>query len=133
MQEIRHKDKVVAMIHRSGDWKEGLDFMTPNSTFIQAGTWWYPKDKILKSHRHVINERKVDRTQEVVVVMSGKLRIDLYDDSNAVFHHEILSAGDMGVIFEGGHGYEILEDNTLVIEIKNGPFISVEKDKELIY
>ena len=133
MKEVQHSGKTVFIVHRKTDWKEGLDFLTPNETYIQAGTWWYQKDKSLKSHRHIINDRKIDRTQEVVVIMSGKIRVDLYDENNKIFHQEILEEGDMGVILEGGHGYEILDDNTRVIEIKNGPFISVEKDKELIY
>ena len=29
----------------------------------------------------------------------------------------------------GGHGYEILEDDTEVIEAKNGPFTDVNTDK----
>ena len=33
------------------------------------------------------------------------------------------------IILSGGHGYEILEDNTQIIEAKNGPFIDVETDK----
>jgi len=36
------------------------------------------------------------------------------------------------VILRGYHGYEILEDDTRVLEVKNGPFTSVEADKELL-
>ena len=38
--------------------------------------------------------------------------------------------GDLAVFGFGGHGYEILEDDTQIIESKNGPFISVDKDKK---
>jgi hypothetical protein len=34
------------------------------------------------------------------------------------------------VMLKGGHGYDILENNTQVLEVKNGPFTSVEKDRE---
>ena len=36
------------------------------------------------------------------------------------------------VMIAGGHGFEILEPNTKIVECKNGPFISVEKDKRPI-
>jgi cupin fold WbuC family metalloprotein len=132
MKQIIYNEKVVAIIHRSEDWKEGLDFLTPDETFIQAGTWWYQDGKVLKAHRHIVNERMAERTQETVIVMSGSMRIDFYDESNAVFQQEIVKTGDMCVILTIGHGYVILEDNTKIIEVKNGPFTSVEKDKEMI-
>ena len=41
----------------------------------------------------------------------------------------ILKVNDLAVFAHGGHGYEILEDNTQIIEAKNGPFINAEVDK----
>lgn len=32
-------------------------------------------------------------------------------------------------MMNGGYGYRILEDNTKVIEIKNGPYLGAEKDR----
>ena len=124
--------KIGAILHCKDDWNEGLDFLTSDDAFIQAGTWWYGEGKVLKAHRHIINERYVDITQETVVVMNGSMRIDFYNKENKVFQQEIVFTGDMCVILTVGHGYQILEENTKVIEIKNGPFISVDKDKELI-
>lgn len=132
MKEIKLNNEVVALVHLLSEWKEGLDFITADEHFIQAGTWWYQDGKELRSHRHIINERIVSRTQETVVVISGCLQIDLYDESNSVFHNQILRSGDMAVILNVGHGYKILDNNTRVIEVKNGPFFSVEKDKQFI-
>jgi hypothetical protein len=132
MREIKHDGKRVAIFHRAGEWKAGLDFVTPNDTFIQAGTWWYSKGKALKAHVHIPNERQVPHTQEVIVIMNGQLRVDLYGEDGRVFHQEVLGAGDVGVILEAGHGYEALQDDTKVVEVKNGPFTSVEKDKRLL-
>ena len=39
--------KLICIIYREGDWKEGLNFVTPNELFIQVGSWWYNKDKQL--------------------------------------------------------------------------------------
>jgi len=129
MKEIKLGRDKVAIFHKINEWKEGLDFLTENPSFIQAGTWWYQKGKDLRSHEHIANERVAERTQEVVIVLSGRMRVDLYDKNNKVFHREEMAAGDIGVILGGGHGYYIMEDNTRIIEVKNGPFISVEKDK----
>ena len=37
--------------------------------------------------------------------------------------------GEMLILLESAHGYTILEEDTTVLEIKNGPFMGVEKDK----
>jgi hypothetical protein len=45
---------------------------------------------------------------------------------------EILHVGDASFTLEGGHNYEILEDNTLVYEYKTGPYEGQEMDKKFI-
>ena len=128
-EKIEQDGILYAIIHRKDDWKEGLDFITPESAFIQAGTFKYPKGKQCNPHYHIENERPNNLTQECNIVMSGSMAATIYDNKNQVIHTELLRAGDMIVVLAGGHGYEILEDNTKVVECKNGPFISVEKDK----
>lgn len=133
MQKIEHNGKLRAITHKKDEWKEGLDFLTPDETFIQAGTWYYNAGKDLRAHWHIENERLAVLTQETVYMVSGSMRVDLYGDDKEVFHQEVLKEGDTMVIIEGGHGYHILEDGTKVLEVKNGPFVSVEKDKAFIY
>ena len=132
MKTIDNKGICHAIIHRKNDWKEGLDFLTPDEMFCQVGTWWYQEGKILNSHRHICNERPNTLTQECVIVLAGSMRVDLYDGNNQLFHSEILKSGDMMIMVEGAHGYEILEADTRIVECKNGPFVSTEKDKELL-
>jgi len=33
------------------------------------------------------------------------------------------------ILLKGGHGYEILEDGTRVLEVKNGPYPGAEVDR----
>ena len=42
---------------------------------------------------------------------------------------EVAFAGDILIMLEGGHSYEIMEDNTQVLEIKNGPYVGAELDR----
>ncbi|OGH11576.1 MAG: hypothetical protein A3B38_02080 [Candidatus Levybacteria bacterium RIFCSPLOWO2_01_FULL_36_13] len=124
--------KLFAIIHKKEDWKEELNFLTPNDMFCQVGTWWYQKNKHLKAHKHIYNPRKASMTQECVIVIVGKIKATIFDNNDKIIHTDILTAGDLLVCFEGGHSYDILEDDTKVIECKNGPFVSVEKDKVTI-
>jgi len=59
----------------------------------------------------------------------GSMRVTVYTENLDMLDTFDLKEGEMAVFAYGGHGYEILEDDTQVIESKNGPFIDVETDK----
>jgi hypothetical protein len=129
METIKHEGQILTIIYRDNDWVEGLNFITPNELFVQVGSWWYPEGKKLASHVHKDFERKALRTQEMTYVKKGSMRVLLYDEEQNYLQDFILYEGDLAVFAYGGHGYEILEDNTKIIEAKNGPFVDVETDK----
>lgn len=129
MQEIKCNGKTIAIFHSTNDWKDGLDFLTSDSSFIQAGTWWYQNGKNLAAHKHLIHERESNITQEVIVVLTGRLLAELFDDNDMLFYTKELKPGDIGIMLSHGHGYKILEDNTKVVEIKNGPYPGPETDR----
>ena len=129
MEIIKDKDKIISIIYRDEDWVEGLNFITPNDMFIQVGSWWYKKGKNLEKHVHKEFARSANRTQECVYVRKGSMRVNLYTEELSLLDTFDLSEGDLAVFAYGGHGYEILEDGTQIIESKNGPFIDVETDK----
>ena len=62
-------------------------------------------------------------------IKNGSMKVDLYDENQISFDSFILKKGDLAVFAYGGHGYTILEDDTKIIEAKNGPFVDVETDK----
>jgi len=119
-----------AYLLRGGDWPQGLSFVTPDETFIQAGTWRYDAGTDLAAHAHKEYERVAMKTQETVYIKQGSLKAILYNKKRNPVNEVVLHTGDLLVITECGHGYEILEDDTQVLEVKNGPFVSVEHDKE---
>ena len=73
--------------------------------------------------------REANITQEMVYVKSGSMLATIFDQEMNFIEEVILKEGDMAIMAYGGHGYKILEDNTKIIEAKNGPFVSVEVDK----
>ena len=129
MEKIERNGKLIAIIHRDSDWVEGLNFITPDALFIQVGLWWYQKGKKLDSHIHKDFARIATRTQEMTYVKKGSMRVLLYDEEQNYLEDFIIKEGDMAVFAYGGHGYEILDNDTQIIEAKNGPFIDVETDK----
>jgi hypothetical protein len=127
---VRDGEKILGIIYRNCDWSPGLNFCTPGEMFIQAGCWVYPSGKKLPAHRHKFHQRTVTQTQEVAYVKRGRLKVLIYNDQKELMGTYELEAGEFAVLATGGHGYEILEDDTQILEVKNGPFIDVAVDKE---
>jgi hypothetical protein len=130
MKTYKHDDNILSIVYRDEDWVEGLNFITPSDLFIQVGSWWYNEGKKLDSHIHNEFLREANRTQEMVYVKKGSMKVLLFDENRNYLEDYILNEGDLAVFAYGGHGYEILEDNTQIIESKNGPFLDVETDKQ---
>lgn len=129
---IEDKGQVLAILLRNGDFPEGLNFYTKDQDFVQVSTWNYNAGKQTKPHAHKLAERLANRTQEVIYVKSGRMIAKIYNDKDEFFQEVILATGDVVIIFAGGHSYEILEDKTQILEIKNGPYPGLEKDKKEI-
>lgn len=123
------KGNLLCIIYKNEDWVEGLNFITDNSLFIQVGSWWYQNGKKLAKHKHNLVTREANITQEMVYVKSGSMLATIYDNNMNFIEEIILNEGDLAIMAYGGHGYKILQDNTKIIEAKNGPFLSVEIDK----
>ena len=109
--------------------KKGISFYSNDEDFIQVGTWNYEKGQYLAAHNHNIMERKINRTNEIIIILEGKLKIDVYNENDEKIAELEAKKNDLLIMINGGHGYHILEDNTKVIEIKNGPYLGAEKDR----
>tara|TARA_B100000945_G_C20042741_1_gene439883 strand:- start:6 stop:416 length:411 start_codon:yes stop_codon:yes gene_type:complete len=128
--EIKDKNIVLARyVPNKHAWKDGLNFFSVENEYIQVGTWGYNNKKELNAHTHNVVHRKVDRTQEVIYVKSGKILAQIYNLSEKLVKEIEVASGDIIILLNGGHGYKILEDNTQVLEIKNGPYPGAEKDR----
>lgn len=131
-KEFKDEHQLYAILIKKDFTKPGLTFFTPDSYALQMGFWDYNKGKLLKPHIHVENKRNIEKTQELIYILSGKVKVSLFKENGESIESFIAEQGDTVFHAEGGHGYEILENGTRVIEIKNGPFTGVESDKKHI-
>jgi len=132
-EEIVSANEIVyAKIYRNSQWPKNLNFYTKDEDFIQVSTWNYDNGKHLKAHKHKVVDRVANKTQEVIFVKTGRLKAFFYEEDNRLICSKILESGDFAIIFSGGHAYDVLEDATQIFEIKNGPYLGIEIDKELI-
>ncbi len=129
---IKDKNKILVLILRNGNFSEGLNFYTKDEDFIQVATWNYNNGKKTIPHSDKIIKRTAKRTQEVIYVKTGKIKAEIYNDKGRLVKSSTLKTGDIAIIFAGGHAYEVWEDHTQVLEIKNGPYLGLEKDKKLV-
>ena len=132
LERIIDNEKTIAIIIRGKDWVPQLNFITSDSDFQQVGIWGYDKGKILLPHIHLETKKEAARSQEVIFIRRGRLKADLFNENEKLFKSVELIEGDTMILLAGGHGYEILENNTQVLEVKNGPFMGVEKERKRI-
>ena len=129
-EKIKDGDLTLAIIIKHADWKEGLNFVSSDEDYQQVGIWGYNKGQKLAPHIHLTAPRQILRTQEVIFVKDGRIRADIYTEQKNFLKSVELEAGDAIILLNGGHGYEILSDNTKVLEVKNGPYVGADKDRE---
>ncbi len=131
-EKIVDGDLTLAIVIRGDDWEEGLSFVSSDKDYQQVGIWGYGKGKELAAHIHLTEPRQALRTQEVVFVRDGRIKAKIYTEKREFLTSVELGSGDTIILLNGGHGYDILEDNTKVLEVKNGPYPGAEKDRERI-
>jgi hypothetical protein len=124
---IKENDLVYGIIIRSSYKSDGISFFTTNDFSQQLGYMKRARGYQIQPHRHNLVERKVLMTQEVLLVKSGKIRVDFYDDTQTYLSSRILCKGDVILLAAGGHGFEMLEESE-IIEVKQGPYCG-EEDK----
>jgi hypothetical protein len=125
IEKVKKNNKIFAIIIRFNYKSEGIKFFTPNNFSQQLGYMNRPKGYEIEPHFHKIVSRTVKYTNEVLYIKSGKVKIDFYDDKQIFFSSNILNKGDVILLVQGGHGFEMIE-NSEIIEIKQGPYINDE-------
>ena len=128
VENITHGDQILAIIIRRNYKKDGVEFFTPDSFSQQLGYMSHKKGKIIEAHIHNPVKREVEMTKEVLVIKSGKVKVNFYDDNkNYLNKSTVLEEGDVILLAYGGHGFEVLEDLEM-IEVKQGPYVG-DRDK----
>ena len=120
--EIRREGRIFALIVSDRFRERGIHFFTPQEFSQQLAYMRHPTGKIIQPHVHNPVVREVQFTQEVLFVKKGKLRVDFYDDGKRYLESRVLGPGDVILLIEGGHGFEVLEEVEM-IEVKQGPYV----------
>lgn len=122
VETVIHGDRVLAIILRRTHDGEGIQFFTPPEYSQQLGYMKRPAGYRIQPHVHLQVERKSVLTQEVLFVKRGRVRVNFYGDADQKVTDREIETGDVILLSEGGHGFEMIEESEL-IEVKQGPYL----------
>lgn len=120
-ESIMDGERLLAVILRTSFCRDGIEFFTPSDFSQQLGYMNRPTGYVIPPHVHNPVPREVQFTKEVLLIKSGKVRVDFYDDDKSYLESRILCQGDVILLAFGGHGFEMLEASE-IIEVKQGPY-----------
>src|ERR1022692_1600599 len=127
IEQIEHSGRLFAVIVSREYDSSGITFFTPNELSQQLAYMHHPAGKIIEPHVHNPVAREVSMTQETLFVRRGKVRVDFFDDQQNYLESRTLQAGDVILLIQGGHGFEVLEELEM-FEVKQGPYTG-DQDK----
>ncbi len=128
---IKDQDKILSIHIKSKNLlkeKAKYNFPTPENSFLQVGVNKYKAGDKVPNHIHLRHERMVNRTEEVIYLQRGKIRVSIFNNDQIEIDTFEVEEGDVLITLEGGHGFEFIEESE-IIEVKQGPYVSKEFDK----
>lgn len=123
---------LLHIIYRREDIKSRRENFASEKEVLQVAAILLNKDEVIAAHKHLENIKKIDATQEFILVIEGELEVNFYDTNDLLIKTTVLHGGDCFTTYRGGHSIKALKENTKLYEIKNGPYIGKDKDKVFI-
>jgi quercetin dioxygenase-like cupin family protein len=126
VETITHNGKALCMLIHSEPCPSTTTFYTPKEFNLQVGKVVYSAGGEIPRHIHHRVNRIVEGTSEVLVVQKGRMVVDLYTDEKKLLCSREMGPNDVIILMGGGHGFRLLED-TVLIEVKQGPYSGVQE------
>lgn len=124
------QDQLCAVIITLNEGINSTEFFTQDNSILQVGQIALNKKTRVLPHRHLPVKRETVGTNEVLVVIKGNIRMHLYGDGTKIEITRDILQSQAVLLVSGGHSFET-EDDCIVLEIKNGPFVT-QGDKEYL-
>jgi mannose-6-phosphate isomerase-like protein (cupin superfamily) len=129
IETVTHAGVLLAIVLRRDFRRDGIEFFTPPEFSQQLAYMKRPRGYVIRPHVHNPVRREVHETKEVLLVRSGRVRVDFYDNQRRFAKSTMLEAGDVILLADGGHGFEMMEESEM-IEVKQGPYAG-DADKSI--
>jgi len=126
---VSYHNRPVAIILPHDIDVDGLAFFTEPDNAFQVGLHHQPKGLVLAPHIHKIEHPiTINEIQEVLMILSGSIRLTLYSHDGKKLGKRILKANDSVLLLREGHEIEYLEE-TRMFEVKQGPYPGAKNAK----
>lgn len=129
MRSITYQGNVLAQVVSISECKETFHFLTQPEDALQIGLFRYDAGQLIQNHVHQLFPRTAEKTCEMLLVLQGRMRADIFTNEREPVGSMEVGANELILLLEGGHGFEVLEAGTVILEAKNGPYYGVEQDK----
>ena len=120
MDKLLYKKELLGI--RIRKLKKGTNPISDENATLQVMSLNFKKGHDVSAHFHEPVQRVTQTLQECIVVLRGKVRVDLYGNGKKVLKKVTIKAGEAFVTMSGGHSVHFLEDSE-ILETKNGPFV----------
>lgn len=121
IERVYNGEELLSVIIRDNYHAQGITFITPDDFPHQLGYMNREKDYVIVPHVHNKVPRNIDFTQETLIIKSGVVRVDFYNQETEYLESRIVYKGDIILLAAGGHGFKMLQPSEIV-EIKQGPY-----------
>ena len=122
MEYLKIGDVIAGVIVRQAMLADTTGFFTPSSLPLQAGVMAYPRAHVIPRHMHQPQQRSISGTTEAILVQQGRLTLHFYAAADAEPQSVPLHAGDLVILYAGGHGFTA-DSDVRILEIKQGPYL----------
>lgn len=103
-------------------------FITQAEDPMQVGIFEREKGYQVPAHRHISRTVELQSVGEFLLIQSGSAVVEVFNDAWEVLCTKTVTAGDCVIFLRGGHAVKTLEP-TRILEVKQGPYLSTEKEK----
>ena len=117
----------AAIVVRSDEKVDGIKFFSPESYSQQLGLMTRPEGYTVPAHVHNLVERRIQNTQEVLLIRNGSCMVTLFNEELKATDQITLSSGDVILLAHGGHEIQMTSECE-ILEVKQGPYAG-ENDK----
>ena len=126
IQNITYKRKILAIIIRGSYLhKKGVNFFTNPKLNQQVAYMNHPTKHFIQPHIHKNRSRKIKGSTEVLIILSGELKINFFNNKKKYIFSRTIKKSDIVILLNGGHGFEV-KKNCKMIEVKQGQYSKFE-------
>jgi len=125
MNIVDKDGELLALILRSGEQDASKYFATKDEQEFQVASFNLDEDEEILRHTHPKQERLINSTSEVIIVIEGSLEVEIFDNNLTLCEKQEIGPGDVLALFGGGHGLKMLSKCKFV-EVKQGPYLEDE-------